>query len=97
MRADNGPPFNSASLKQYLEGEGIQLSHSAPYSPWQNGEVERANKDLKRNILINHSMGADWRVGLLDFLFMQRTSPHSVTGVPPLTLMMNRAVCDKLP
>lgn len=97
IKADNGPPFQSSEFKSKLKAEGIELTHSAPYSPWQNGEVERINRDIKRNIIINLAMKRDWKKGLGEFLFAYRTTPHSTTGETPLELMKRRTIRGQLP
>lgn len=97
MKADNGPPFNSKEFKDYLQNANIRLIHTVPYSPWQNGEVERVNRDIKRNILINHNTGIDWKEGLLKFLFMSRTTKHSSTGETAIKLLWGRQVKGKWP
>jgi transposase InsO family protein len=33
-------------VEKYLENEGIKLEFSAPYTPQQNGVVERKNQTL---------------------------------------------------
>jgi transposase InsO family protein len=44
LRTDNGGEFTSVQFGKYCAGEGIQRHHSAPYSPQQNGVVERRNQ-----------------------------------------------------
>jgi hypothetical protein len=46
IRSDNGPEFKNLQVKDYLEEEGIKHEFSAPYTPQQNGVVERKNRTL---------------------------------------------------
>jgi hypothetical protein len=46
MRRDNGSEFKNLQVKEYLEEEGIKHEFSAPYTPHQNGVVERKNRTL---------------------------------------------------
>ena len=46
IRSDNGTEFNKNGLDTYLDTLGIKLEFSAPYTPQQNGVVERKNKTL---------------------------------------------------
>ena len=43
LRTDNGGEFTAAEFASYCADEGIQRHYSAPYSPQQNGVVERRN------------------------------------------------------
>lgn len=46
LRTDNGGEFTSKEFTRYCEEGGIQRHFSAPYSPQQNGVVERRNRTL---------------------------------------------------
>jgi hypothetical protein len=46
IRSDNGPEFKNLQVKEYLEEEGVKHEFSAPYTPQQNGVVERKNRTL---------------------------------------------------
>jgi transposase InsO family protein len=43
LHTDNGGEFTTAELALYCANEGVQRHCSAPYSPQQNGVVERRN------------------------------------------------------
>jgi transposase InsO family protein len=46
MRSDNGSKFKNLQVEVYLEEEGIKHEFFAPYTPQQNGVVERKNMTL---------------------------------------------------
>jgi transposase InsO family protein len=46
IRSDNGSKFKNLQVKEYLEEEGINHEFSDPYTPQQNGVVERKNRTL---------------------------------------------------
>jgi hypothetical protein len=46
IRSDNGSEFKNLKVEEYLEEEGIKHEFSAPYTPQQNGVVERKNMTL---------------------------------------------------
>lgn len=46
IRSDNGTEFKNQGMKVFCEFEGIQQEFSAPNTPEQNGEVERANRTI---------------------------------------------------
>jgi transposase InsO family protein len=43
LRTDNGGEFTAAEFMSYCTDEGVQCHYSMPYSPQQNGVVERRN------------------------------------------------------
>ena len=43
IRSDNGSEFKNTSIEEFLDEEGIKHEFSAPYTPQQNGVVERKN------------------------------------------------------
>jgi transposase InsO family protein len=46
IRSDNGFEFKNLQVEVFLEEEGIKHEFSAPYTPQQNGVVERKNRTL---------------------------------------------------
>jgi transposase InsO family protein len=44
--SDNGSKFKNLQVEEFLEEEGIKHEFSAPYTPQQNGVVERKNRTL---------------------------------------------------
>lgn len=65
--------------------------------PNQNGEVERFNRTLKRHNQAAHLEGKDWRNELQSFLLAYRTTPHTVTGESPATIMFGRQIRNDIP
>ena len=46
LRTDRGGEFNSTSLGEYFADQGVQRQLTTPYSPQQNGVVERRNQTI---------------------------------------------------
>jgi transposase InsO family protein len=46
VRSDNGTEFCNTNVEEFLNEEGIKHEFSAPYTPQQNGVVERKNCTL---------------------------------------------------
>ena len=46
IRSDNGTEFTNSSVKELFLKNGIQHELSAPYTPQQNGRIERENRTL---------------------------------------------------
>jgi hypothetical protein len=54
IRSDNGLEYNNSQIEGFLEEEGIKHEFSSPYTPQQNGVVERKNRtilDMARTML----------------------------------------------
>jgi hypothetical protein len=59
IRSDNRSKFKNLQVKEYLEDEGIKHEFSTPYTPQQNGVVERKNMmliDMARTMLGEYKM-----------------------------------------
>ena len=55
IRSDNGSEFKNLQVEEFLEEEGVKHEFSAPYTPQQNGVVERKNRtliDMARMMLV---------------------------------------------
>lgn len=46
FRTDRGGEFNSNEFKKYCEDDVIERHYTAPYTPQQNGVVERRNRTV---------------------------------------------------
>ena len=47
LRHDNGGEYVKYEFIQYCADVGIQMHHSIPYTPQQNGVAQRKNRSLK--------------------------------------------------
>jgi transposase InsO family protein len=46
VRSDNGTEFKNTNIEEFLEEQGIGHEFSVPYTPQQNGIIERKNRTL---------------------------------------------------
>ena len=46
MRSDNGTKFKNSGVEEFFSEEGMKHEFSVPYTPQQNGVVERKNRTL---------------------------------------------------
>ncbi|XP_058816531.1 uncharacterized protein K02A2.6-like [Topomyia yanbarensis] len=97
LTTDNAKNFSSQELKDYCVDYGIKLTHTTPYWPSANGEVERQNRSLLKVMKISQLLGSQLEGALQEYLYMYALTPHSVTGVPPATLMFGRRFRDLFP
>ena len=59
MRSDNETKFKNTQVEEFLDEEGIKHEFSTPYTPQQNGVVERKNRtliDMARTMLDEYKM-----------------------------------------
>jgi ribosomal protein L12E/L44/L45/RPP1/RPP2 len=62
IRSDNGTEFKNSQIEGFLEEKGIKHESSSPYTPQQNGVVERKNitlLDMARTMLDEYKT-PDW-------------------------------------
>jgi transposase InsO family protein len=62
IRSDKGMEFKNSQIKGFLEEVGIKHEFSSPYTPQQNGVVERKNRtllDMARTMLDEYKR-PDW-------------------------------------
>eukprot|EP00795_Rhopilema_esculentum_P014355 gene14355-5400_t len=50
VKSDNGPPFNSADIKDYMKENGIHFQPITPLWPQANSEAENFNKPMTKAI-----------------------------------------------
>ena len=95
--SDNGPPFTSVEIKNYMLARGIKHRFVTPYWPQANGEAESFMKPLAKAIKAAKMEEKNWKDELHGLLLSYRTTPHSTTGVAPSQLLFNRKVRTNIP
>ena len=88
--SDDGPPFNSQELRNFLEYHGTRHLFSPVASPRSNGLAEVNVKSFK-NTLIRQMLDPTTESRSLQeqvnaFLFAYRNTPHTATGLTPSEL-----------
>jgi transposase InsO family protein len=63
IRSDNGTEFKNSQIEGFLEEEGIMHEFSSPYTPQQNGVVERKNRTLLDTWQEPYLMSTRLRIG----------------------------------
>ncbi|KAH9668850.1 Ribonuclease H [Citrus sinensis] len=84
---DNGRQFNNHSFRDFCQNLGIELKYCSPAHPQSNGQVEAANKTIKR--LLKTRLGAKkgaWVDELSGVLWAYRTTHKTATGETPFAL-----------
>lgn len=89
VMTDDGPGYRSRLFNERLESAGIGHRYTRPYSPWQNGEVERMNRTLAQEWQYARPYGSEEErakalSSLLEHYNWER--PHSACGgLPPMS------------
>jgi hypothetical protein len=88
LRTDRGGEFTSARFLDYCADLGIKRHLTAPYSPQQNGVVERRNQTIvgmARSLLKAKNMpGMFWGEAVSTAVYLLNRAPtQSVTGMTP--------------
>jgi hypothetical protein len=88
LRTDNGGKFTAAKFAAYCADEGITRHFSAPYTPQQNGVVERRNQTvvaMARALLKQQRMPAKfWGEAVVTAIYLQNRLPtKSLIGRTP--------------
>eukprot|EP00253_Pinus_taeda_P025205 PITA_25205 len=82
LRTDNGGEFCSKEFEEFCKNCGIARQKTTPYTPQQNGVVERMNKTLMervRNMLSGVGLGQEFWVEAVDIAcYLVNRSPSSV-------------------
>ncbi|SGY70393.1 BQ5605_C004g03146 [Microbotryum silenes-dioicae] len=84
IRSDNGGEFTLRNFVDFCASKGIRRELTIPYTPQQNGCVERSNRTIKEGILaLLYSSGADsrlWGEAALYYVHCKNLMPHAGIG-----------------
>jgi hypothetical protein len=79
LRTDNGGEFMAAEFTAYCANEGVTRHFSTPYTPQQNGVVERQNQTMVamvRALLKQRGVPADfWGEAVVAAIYLQNRLP----------------------
>ena len=87
IHSDRAQTFLSGELREFLNGKGIATSHSTPYNPAGNGQIERLNGTLWRTLELaaaSKNLNIDhWEYLLPDALHSIRSLLCTATNETP--------------
>lgn len=88
LRTDRGGEFTSLQFNKFCESNGIRHFLTVPYSPQQNGVVERKNRTIlnaARSMLKSKNMPKEfWAEAVACAVYLSNLSPtRSVRGITP--------------
>lgn len=95
LRTDRGGEFNSKEFKAYCGENGIIHYMTAPYSPQQNGVVERRNQtvvSMARSLLKSKNVpGKFWGEAVATAVYLLNRAPtKSLTNITPYEAWKNK-------
>lgn len=89
VMTDNGAAYRSGELNALLESEGIRHVCTRPFSPWQNGKVERMNRTLAQEWQYGRAWESEAGRAAALPAFLEHYNwdrPHSACGgLPPMS------------
>ena len=91
LSSDNGGEFISDALKHACRSIGVEKRTSVPYRPQSQGNVERQNRTLLKDLqhrLVQY--GKTWVEHLPYTEWIHNTTPFSKTGMAPYFLFFGR-------
>ena len=92
VMTDNGPGYRSGEFNALLEAAGARHIYTRPYSPWQNGKVERMNRTIAQEW--QYARAWESEAGRADAppAFIEHynwSRPHSACGgLPPMSRIL---------
>lgn len=97
LRADNGPPYDSAEFEKWCQNRGIKLINSTPLDPEQNGLVESQMRGLTRALKAAFIELKNWRSELQTYVRAYNDRPQATTKKSPREVMLGRVLQGPLP
>jgi transposase InsO family protein len=98
LRTDGGPPFNGYDFRRFAAQEGFRHHRVMPVWAQANGLAERFMRCLGKVVRNASVTGGKWESELEEFLRNYRSTPHSSTGIPPVSLLFQEpAKTTRLP
>jgi transposase InsO family protein len=80
LRSDNRGEYKSDEFVQFYRERGIRREFTAPYSPEQNGVVERMNRTIQERIVSMLHRKGFWAEALLTAVHIVNMSPSRPLG-----------------
>ena len=94
--SDNGPPFNSKSMKEFAEKRGIEARFVPPHFPNANPS-ETFMKTLGKGMKSAHHNHLSEKEVLQKTLSNHRQTPHPATNLPPSAMIFRDGMRAEFP
>lgn len=95
LHSDQGRNFESAVFQEMCRLFGIEKTHTTPFRPQSDGQVERFNATLQK-ILASTAERChwDWDLMIPYAVMVYRATKHSATGFTPNYMMFGREISE---
>lgn len=95
VRSDNGSEYTSSTFKEFIKSQGITHETTSPYTPAQNGKVERKIRTLieaARTMVEESGLPKPyWGEAVMNACYTQNRLPHTaLLGKTPFEMVTGR-------
>ena len=91
IHSDQGRNFESSTIRHLCDLAGVRKSHTTPYHPMSNGQVERFNHTFLDMLgTLDPAEKADWKKYVPVLTHSYNATRHESTGYTPFYLMYGR-------
>lgn len=97
LHSDQGTNFESAVFQGMCELLGIEKTHTTPFHPQSDGQVERFNATLQKTLSATaERCHWDWDLMLPYAVMAYRATKHSSTGLTPNMMLFGREITEPM-
>ncbi|CAI5677314.1 unnamed protein product [Oreochromis niloticus] len=95
LHSDQGTNFESAVFQGMCELFGIKKTHTTPFHPQSDGQVERFNATLQK-ALASTAERCHWDIMIPYAVMAYRATKHSSTGLTPNMMLLGREITEPI-
>lgn len=97
LHSDQGTNFESAVFQEMCRLLGIEKTHTTPFHPQSDGQVERFNATLQKILATTtERCHWDWDLMIPYAVMAYRATRHSSTGLSPNMMLFGREVTEPI-